>query len=80
MTLTTPPQKPLVIYNQLGDEVDAAVRAHWSNPEVRRPQSGDVPWNLPGDVDVMLARPFAGWADAPRAEAGELAGLAEVGC
>lgn len=66
--MSTPPalSKPIVIYSQLGPVVDAIVATHWSKPIVRAQAGDELPWDLPGDVDLLLARPFTSWPDAPR--------------
>lgn len=54
-----------VIVNQLGAEVRAAIADHWSRPQIIDHPTDRPPWELPGDADVLLTRPFAGWDKAP---------------
>jgi phosphoglycerate dehydrogenase-like enzyme len=57
--------KPLVIYSQLGAELDSVIAGQSPAYVVRGAQAGDKPWDLPPDVDVLLARPFVVWGNAP---------------
>lgn len=64
--MTTPAlQKPVIIHSQLGPVVDAIVATHWSRPIVRAETATDLPWAPADDVDLLLARPFTKWPDAP---------------
>lgn len=63
--MSSPSSKPIVIHSQLGPVVDAIVATHWSHPIVRAETAADLPWAPADDVDLLLARPFTKWPEAP---------------
>ncbi len=54
----------LLIVNQLGPEVAAALATHPSRPQVRTADPGEIPWQAAA-ADVLLTGPYPSWRDAP---------------
>ena len=54
----------LLVLNQLGPEIGAALAEHALRPRVSNPPSNVPPWEI-GDADILLTGPQSHWRDAP---------------
>jgi phosphoglycerate dehydrogenase-like enzyme len=66
MTIAAGSLSRIAVASQLGDEINARIAAHASQPVLRPLGPDELPWRLAEAADVLLVRPLASiWRSAP---------------